>query len=228
MSANYEIKSNKKVTITFEGKSLTFKLGIKRAFTVLCSLLDYYPNYMDIHTLDDTLSDPNRALSSLRIEEGFVNFIDVRRNNSRNHEAKIDVPKLFSTFKVESESTLLLSSNYRINPTERLKAEIRRNFDNKCNITGIKLVTNITGQAFLKSSQIISYDHRIPLSKGGAGEIDNLDNWQLLSELANREKNNICNICINPSCCECALAYPEKYNIIIANRQNINNLKKNG
>lgn len=75
---------------------------------------------------------------------------------------------------------------------------------------------------FMKSYQVASYDHRIPLSKGGE---DSLDNMQLVSEMVNEEKMRICNGCLNVKCEECVLAFPEEYDVIQANQQNIKELK---
>jgi hypothetical protein len=68
-----------------------------------------------------------------------------------------------------------------------------------------------------------TYDHRKPISKGGT---DELENWQVLSIFVNAEKNKICNVCNTNTCEKCALAYPEKFDIIQANNQDITNLKR--
>ena len=46
-----------------------------------------------------------------------------------------------------------------------------------------------------------------------------------ISEYANREKNKICKTCNEEDCSNCALAFPEKNNIIKPSGQNLKNLK---
>lgn len=61
-----------------------------------------------------------------------------------------------------------------------------------------------------------------PLKKSGANEEYNL---QLISKLANMEKNKICNSCENSKCEICALAHPEKVSVIYPTGQDITVLR---
>lgn len=70
---------------------------------------------------------------------------------------------------------------------------------------------------FAKSLMTINYDHGRPKFKGG---VDFIDNFQIISEFANREKNKIYN-CHDDQCEKCALAFPEKSNKIYLTDQDI-------
>ena len=102
--------------------------------------------------------------------------------------------------------------------TERIKEEIYTKFKGRCNITKVKLFEKLPSKYFYKRVLEATYDHRIPLTKGGK---DNISNLQLTSVLANAEKNNLCNNCHGKDCKFCALAFPEKSEIIQMNGQNI-------
>lgn len=220
---NFNITKNKEVRITLGDKTKTFNFKIKRAFTVFTELLKKYPDWMDIHELDGILGDPNRAVSDLKNDEGYLHFLKERRSQNRNNEYLLDLELLFEQYSEESE--ICLSVAIRQNPTNNLKNILKEKFDNKCNVTGIQLHENLPQKSFLKNLQIIQYDHRVPLFKGGDHNPNTPDNWQLLSELVNREKNKLCNACTSNECNECALAFPENSSIIKANNQDISHLK---
>lgn len=214
--------SRKEIYFVWKGVRRTLKFQIKRAYTVCLNVLRAHPNYMDIHSLDGILNDPNRAVSDLKNDDGYANFLMERRNSLRNMEYMVDLEKLFTQYPYET--VIQLGTRTRLNPSPALVEELKRKFNMKCNITGIKLSENIEGQYFLKNMQIVQYDHRIPLSKGGNEDPNDIANWQLLSELVNREKNKMCNSCVVNDCVNCALAFPEKSSIIKANNQNIEEL----
>jgi len=210
------------VLVKFNGTSKTISCRIKRSFTVLLNLLDHYPTWMDIHSLDSQLADPNRAMTDLRNDDGFDHFIQQRRNSKRNNEYLLNLKQLFEQHRNQKE--ISLSVSIRLSPSNNLKLTLREKFNNKCNITGIELVDSLPKKTFLKNLQIIQYDHRVPLFKGGDNNQDSPKNWQLLSELVNREKNKLCGSCQQESCINCALAFPEESKIIKANDQNISDI----
>lgn len=225
--ANYSFKilseSKKQVEINYEDKTLRFQLKQKRSFTVLKKLLEAYPDFINIHSLDSIYHDPNRAHSDLRITNGFANFLVEQRGDKQVMLVKIDIPKLFQFCKPpRGEFIQLAPMDTRKVLSSKERDEIYKKFEGRCNITGIKVYNEIKGNKFLKSLMLASYDHRRPLSKRGSNE---LYNWQLLSKLANDEKNKICNTCDGSRCEQCALAYPEKFNIIQANNQDISELR---
>jgi hypothetical protein len=227
-SSNYSflIDENKRqVEITYGEKKLKFQLKVKRSFTVIKKLLEAYPNFINIHSLDSILNDPNRAHSDLRIANGFANFLIEKTDKKHVMFVKLDVEKLFKFCRADTKDGLvrLYSRHIREGLSEENKKLIYKNFKGRCNITGIKVFDKVKGNKFFKSLMVTTYDHRRPLSKGGSNE---LFNWQLLSKLANDEKNKICNICDGIKCEQCALAYPEKFNIIQPTGQDISELRK--
>jgi hypothetical protein len=224
---SYKILDEKKkrVRITYGDKTLKFQLKIKRSFTVLKELLRAYPNFFNVHDLDTKLHDPNKAHSDLKLANGFANFIIEKRGSDRSMQAKIDIENLFKYYgHKDSKQYISLSiPEYRGGLTNEIKDIIFEKFNGKCNITGIKLNRKLQGiHYFGKSLVTARYDHRKPVSKNGT---EDLENFQLLSDYLNSEKNKICNICAKNNCEVCALAYPEKYDIIQANEQNIKELK---
>jgi len=226
--SNYSFRvldeSKKQVEITYNNKTLRFQLKVKRSFTVLKKLLEAYPNFINIHSLDSILNDPNRAHSDLRISNGFAGFLIEKKVKNVMH-VKLDAEKLFEICKTEDPNKFLTLSplHLRENLSQQNKNRLYKKFKGKCNITGIKLQKELKGSYFFKHSLLASYDHRRPISKGGSNE---LFNWQLVSKLVNDEKNKICNTCDVAKCEECALAYPEKFNKILPTGQNINKIFK--
>jgi len=224
---NYGFKilneDKKRVAITYGDKTLRFQLKMKRSFTVLKKVLEAYPNFINIHSLDSVLSDPNRAHSELRITNGFANFLIEKRGHKQVMHVKIDIPKLFRYCKPSEPNEFIRLSPMDTRELLSLKdrKELYQKFKGRCNITGIKVYDKVRGNRFFKSLMIASYDHRRPLSKRGSND---LYNWQLLSKLANDEKTKICNICDGIKCEQCALGYPEKFNIIQPNNQDISEL----
>lgn len=212
----------KVVEITFDDETVRFQLRVKRGYTVLLALLRAYPNYMNIHDLDSTFNDPNRALSSLRLEDGFDPFIETKSIQNVVH-TKVNLERLFSLINKESDIIKLAPSDNRTTISDEMQKRIFEKFNAKCNITGFKLSVQIKQKhTFLKNHLIATYDHRQPLSKGG----DNQEhNFQLISRAANQEKNRICSICTEPKCSICALAHPEKVARILPTGQDISSLR---
>ena len=220
---------NKKITFIYNGESLGFKLRIKRSFTVLKAVAKKYPHFLDIHELDNILSDPNRAHSDLRNEDGFANFLIENRGANRNMMLKLNVPSLFAVFSSSKNKDAHLEI-YSIDKREGLLKEEQEKVwalgNGCCNITGLKLykMKQIKSQnLFLKRLLKAEFDHRRPLTKNGSNDISN---FQLLSETTNKEKNKICQSCTIAKCEECALAYPEKFHIILGNNQDIKEISK--
>ena len=216
---------DKKVKITYKGKSLTFRLKVKRAFIVLKAILERHPDFLNIHELDNIYSDPNRAHSDLRIEDGFANFLIEEKDERRVMLVKLDLDKLFRVYQgYDAKKPICLAPpDMRLNLTASERNRIYAKFSGRCNITGIRVLKKIKDNYFFKHAMIAEYDHRKPLFKGGD---NSTDNWQLVSRLANKEKNKICNVCSSEECEHCALAYPERFSTIKANGQNISELRK--
>lgn len=229
MSIDYSYRvldeKKKQIEIKYGDRTLKFQLKIKRSFTVLKALLEAYPDIINIHSLDNILHDPNRAHSDLRLSDGFGGYLIEKRGKRRVMWVKLDVDKLFNKFDtIDPDEFIQLSRlNHRKTLTKEQRDIIFTNFNGRCNITRIKLHRKLSGRHFFKSALLANYDHRVPLSRGGK---DELNNMHLISQLANDEKNRICNNCRDGDCRYCALAYPEKYSIIQANGQRIDELRK--
>ena len=224
---NYKIIDNKKkqIEMNYGGKTLKFQLVKKRSFTVLKKLVEMYPDFVNIHTLDGVLNDPNRAESDLKNDDGFANFILEKKGAKQVNNVKLDVKTLFKSLKPSAEGEFINLSpiNPRGNLTPELKKEIYKKFDGRCNIMGTKVYDKVIGNKFMKSLMLSRYDHRRPVIKDGSSNDTN--NMQLLSKLANDEKNKICVACKDPKCEQCALAYPEKFNTIHPTGQDISDFR---
>ena len=229
-SYSYQITDTKhKIIKICKGtkKCFTIQLKQKRALFVLTRLLDKYPEFLNIHDMDESYHDPNKAYSELKIAEGFDGFIEENKGEKRVIKAKINLNELFKFLEsnfIDSEGIIHnpLSSD-RNSISKSRQDKIYEAFHGRCNITGYTLYRQKpTDSLFMKSSLTPSFDHRRPIFKGGA---DFDDNIQLISELANREKNKICLICEDVDCEHCALAYPEQYSIIKANDQDISEIR---
>ena len=62
-------------------------------------------------------------------------------------------------------------------------------------------------------------DHRIPIEKGGNSS--DAKDYQLLCFYCNKTKWQICSICKDSKCTDCALAYPEQTNIVYPTKEDI-------
>jgi len=215
-------EENKIIEICKHNECFKMRLHEKRAFFVIIQLLKRYPDYLNIHELDKDYNDPNKAYSDLKILEGFKSFLIERKAEDRTIEAKIDLDGIFEFLENSSDKNTIIKNPFSKDRNsisrDRQKA-IYDKFNGRCNITGYKLYESRPQEnLFMKGLLTPSYDHRRPIFKNGS---DTDNNIQLLSELVNREKNNICTKCKSNDCEHCALAYPEKYTIIKANNQNI-------
>ncbi len=215
-------------TVNSEDKTVVFKFSSnhpnmevqfsqKRSAYVFKKLLESYPKKMNIHSLDknpDTeegYNDPNKALSVLRVNDGFEQFIDQTTINRVIH-AKINLKKFFKMYLGKKVVNL---GFIRKSPSKDvINSIIKNNKGMICNISGFKLYEKVKPNSFMGRLRKIEWDHRIPLSKGGNDSKSNPKNWQMLSSYVNKEKNKICQSCENPECKKCALAFPEKNGII--------------
>jgi len=224
---NWQIvdEKNKIIEICKYSKCFKMQLDEKRAFFVLTKLLERYPRFLNIHELDKYYNDPNKAYSDLKILEGFEPFITETKAKNRSIEAKINLDDLFEFLEEHFDNNIIIKNPFskdRNSISRDRQKNIYNKFNGRCNITGYKLYEQKPAEnLFMKSSLTPSYDHRRPIFKNGS---DTDDNIQLISELANREKNKICLKCKSNDCEQCALAYPEKYNNIKANNQNIEDI----
>ena len=217
-------KDKKLIELGFEGTKQKFQLRVKRAFVVLVELCKRYPGFMNIHELDELYNDPNRALSDLRISDGFDGFIEEERPGNRVIHARLNVPKLIDSVNLDQDIIQLSPDIQRVSLSEQDKNMLFTKFGGRCNITGVDLVpSRLASPSFMSRWQQPVYDHRRPLEKSGTNDIANI---QLLSEAANQEKKKICNVCVEPNCNSCALAYPERMTVIYPTGQNISGIRR--
>lgn len=218
-------ESNKIIELTYLGQSQQFQLKVKRSFVVLTHLAERYPSFMNIHDLDGIYNDPNKALSELKLTEGWNGYIQIEKRENRVTHAKLNVRVLFATINPNENVIRFFAEQRGDMPLER-RRQLFKKFQGKCNITGIRLHQDGKFDdpvVFMKRSQTPAYDHRQPLSKGGTDQDHNL---QLISEYANMEKNRICNSCVFPKCNQCALAHPESIKTIYPTKQDISVLRQ--
>ena len=187
-------------------------------------MLQAYPDFFSIHDLDKVLNDPNKAFSELRLADGFSEYIIEKKGAGGLKLGKIDIDKIFNNLTPNTNEFIkLVGTDLRKLLTQDVKAKLYTDFKGRCNITQIKLFEKLPLRFFFKRGLEATYDHRVPLSRGGKDKIENI---QLISIYANNEKNRLCNMCTSLDCKHCALAFPEKTNIIQANGQDIHSFKK--
>ncbi len=219
--------SNHTLEITCGIKTCTFRLNIKRAFTVLCKILEVYPRSLNIHNdLDATFNDPNRAYNDLKHQEGYQPYLIEGRDDRNSMTVALDVEMLCKYCTSQSDIEIYLGvEDQRKNLSNDDQQKIFDSCNGLCNITQIPVQERISMgiDTFCKSLKTVNYDHRRPLFKGGR---NTTGNYQIISAFVNREKNKICKLCKDPKCEECALAYPESNNVIYPTRQNILELRR--
>ena len=162
----------------------------------------------------DYYADTHKPFGELWTEEGFS---CITSDNHFTYNLKpSDHNKLFSVIK-----------NIRKAPTVSAQKKILKAQNHNCNICAskIKSKTNIQKNTFQKDRSRLSFDHRIPVEKGGNSEDDN---FQALCSYCNRSKLQICNICdfAPAGCLECALAFPEKTSIVYPTKEDIKDRMK--
>ena len=220
-------EKKKHIKLIYKKDSIVFELKQRRSFVVLREIVKRHPEFMNIHDLDDVYHDPNRALSDLRNTDGFQHFLIETSIKNVTH-VSLDINKLFATIPKKSDIVKLYPHDNREGISIPKRRKIFKQFEGKCNITGIELKHEDEfddQQIFMKTSQIATYDHRKPLVKTGVNQDYN---FQLLSRIVNQEKNKICNICIDSKCDICALAHPERSKIIYPTGQDISTLQRDG
>lgn len=213
---------NKEIDITHNESTKKFVFTINRAFKAFVFLVENYPNWVSVHDLPD-YDDPNRAFGDLFQDEGYDSFVEKRMDGVYHY--KISIDKLFDFYqnhtKIEEQGI-----RRRLLPKE-LRDVIDKRHGNKCNFMGQTLVSKEEANDFMKKLYIKAYDHRVPLAKWilmeYEGDPNTLDNYQLISEYANAEKNKVCKTC-KEDCYGCALSFPEVFDIVKATGQSTRDL----
>lgn len=166
--------------------------------------------------IQDSYSDANKPFSELWNEEGFTFILnppgETRQGSQKYILLDADHDRLFTASK-KAERKL---------PSKANQLVIQKAQRGLCNICGSRVLPlkDIASTTFSKDRVKMRWDHRIPVEKGG-GSSD--QNYQLLCFYCNKCKWQICNICSDGplGCQSCALAFPEKTNIIYPTDENI-------
>jgi 5-methylcytosine-specific restriction endonuclease McrA len=182
-----------------EGSESDLAKGSTRIPEIKQILQDKYPEGL----IQDYYGDANKPFSELWNEEGFVWIRQPsgqRVNRSQSYVLSPDDHEKFF---------LPVKKAFRQAPSLKNLPNVKQKLPGRCNICGAKVVADkdIRPNAFSRDRLRRRVDHRIPVEKGGNSEEPG--NFQILCFYCNKSKWQICNICDNPNCMECVLAFPE-------------------
>lgn len=176
-------------------------------------------NKIDPACIQDHYADANKPFSELWNEEGFTWIHPAQEKLAGNQKYVLredDHEKLFGNIR----------KAFRKTPSPPQQAEIIKSQDGLCNFCGAVLRprSKITKTTFAKDRVRVVIDHRVPVEKGGNST---LANYQAICFYCNKCKWQICNICPIADCSSnCALANPEKSNIIAPTKEDISDRLK--
>lgn len=225
-------KKIKKFLFKFKEKNYVIELkGNNRRVQCFEFLLKIYPNFLSVHDeiLIKKYDDPNKAMNEFIHDEGFNGFVLEKKINSQKGKKinayKLDLDKITKHLNEGGD----FGKTTRKQPNKNVRDQLIKRSNLCCEITGYKLFENKqklkeTNTSFLSKMLVCVYDHKVPLFKKGDDDPNKIDNWQIISEYANNEKNKVCKSCTESDCSNCALAYPEKNSIIKPTNQNLKNL----
>lgn len=230
MQVSFSVINERKkiVEINCGTKTCQFQLKIKRAFAVLIKLLELYPKRLDIHKHLKQYKDPNKAYNDLKNVEGYEPYIVESKNSKNTMELTLQVQKLCRLCNALNGEPIYLGLKDHREVLKPVDQEfLVKKFNGRCNITHIRLSNKceFDNKTFAKSLMVINYDHRKPKFKGGS---EDLENYQILSDYANREKNKVCKSCSVSECEKCALAWPEKNDKIYPTGQDLKKFRGGG
>jgi hypothetical protein len=226
---------NKTITVfEFSFKNKTYKIPISgegRRVRSFEFLLEAYPNFFSVHDekITKLYKDSNKAINEFINQEGFQDFILKEKKNASNNE-KVDYFKL----KLDKICKHIdrggdFGKQVRKQPNKNIIKKLIKRSGSCCAITGYKLfkADKLKKEkiSFLSKMLELIFDHRVPIFKGGSDDSTKIDNWQILSWYVNNEKNKVCKNCYEENCNNCALAYPEKINIIKPTGQSLKDCK---
>ncbi|KGM94334.1 HNH endonuclease [Clostridium botulinum] len=161
--------------------------------------------------IKDRYGDANKPFSELWTEEGFSCIRAEGLQGNRQyvlHRADHDL--LFNS-NAKSSRAQLSNSDKQIILTRQ---------DHKCNLCSstIKPSSQIQPHTYAKDRVSQEFDHRIPIDRGGANDIEN---YQALCHYCNKCKRQMCFICTQECSNECCLVSPETSEIVLATNENI-------
>lgn len=171
--------------------------------------------------IQDYYGDANKPFSELWNEEGFswITNIEVeKQGKSKGYQLKDeDHERFFGK---------IIKANRKA-PTYATQEKIKEDQKGLCNICGTQIhhAKKIESSTFAKDRVREVCDHRFPVEKGGPST--ELDNYQMLCFSCNKSKWQVCNICDEVDCKNCALAYPEKTTVIYPTQEDISDRMAN-
>lgn len=151
----------------------------------------------------DYYGDANKPFSELWNEEGFV---WIRQPSGQ----RVNRSQTYVLLQEDHEKLFLpVRKAFRQSLPIKTLPNIEQRLPGRCNICGSKVTADkdILSNVFSRDRLRRRIDHRIPVEKGGSS--DDPKNFQILCFYCNKSKWQICNICSNPHCHQCALAFPE-------------------
>lgn len=198
----------------------TFRVFSKRSALTLMLLIESFPKGITTkHMRERHQIDDNKLFGELLDQSGFREYLKHIGTENRLKVWKLELNKLWKKTEIHKEDIIWYGMNEQGSLNVFLNDLIIRD-SLKCNILGIPLYKD-KHRKFLENFRKVAIDHRRPLRNGG---VDKIENLQLLSYYVNERKNQICAICSDTKCEKCALAYPEKFQIIYPTSENINEL----
>jgi 5-methylcytosine-specific restriction endonuclease McrA len=182
-----------------EGSESDLAKGSERIPEIRNILKDKYPEEL----IRDYYGDANKPFSELWNEEGFVWIKQPSGQRMNRSQRYVLLPEDHEKF------FLSVRKAFRQAPSVKTLPSVKQRLPGRCNICGAKVMSDkeIVTNAFSRDRLRRRIDHRIPVEKGGSSE--DPGNFQLLCFYCNKSKWQICNICSDPKCEECALAFPE-------------------
>ena len=165
----------------------------------------------DPSLIKDRYGDANKPFSELWTEEGFSSIhAEGLQGNRKYVLRKADHETLFN----ESGKTI------REQLSKETQDEILKRQSGRCNFFFFFLRRNqdIHPHTFAKDRVTMEFDHRIPVDRGGKSDISN---YQALCHYCNKCKRQICFICKEKCCDQCALVSPETSSTILPTGENI-------
>ena len=184
MQVSFNIVNQNKKTVSVDcgTKTCTLKLKKKRAFTVLCKLLELYPKPLDIHKHLKQYHDPNRAYNDLKNDEGYEPYLVESRNKKHTMTVKLQIEKLCKYLIAQNGDAIYLGvEDQRESLSPELQKKIVDQSSKLCNITNIPLSdkSEFDSKTFAKSLMVVNFDHRRPKFKGGGRARELSDNLRI-------------------------------------------------
>lgn len=166
--------------------------------------------------IKDAYGDANKPFSELWTEEGFVWIkrpLGQRRSRGQRYVlSEADHEKFFDLILKTPRRTLSSANEQFIGYNQRLPG--------LCNLCGAKVVpaSQLPAYPFSRDRLRGVRDHRTPIEKGGNNDLENI---QVLCFYCNKSKWQICNICTQPDCQRCVLAFPEHSTVVVPTGEDI-------